>query len=292
MTGTFGEARTGHTHAGQDIAAPTGTAVRAAQCGTVTSAGADGSGYGNLVCIQHEGGVSTCYAHLSQIDTTKGAYVHVGDVIGKVGCTGSCTGPHLHFEVRENGKATNPAPYLEGSKTIAGRRPHGHHDDREGHRGDDASHDTAPRSRPGEPGAGGPAGDGDPATRAAPADPDDRQPRRRGRPGRTRPTPPPRPAATTTPPSAGRRRPDAAPAPAADGSAPPRPPTTAPAEQRPPPNRPGARRDRPGSAAPRRTGRRQHRPTASAPARPPAPHRPRDRRAALRPAAPAPPRPG
>ena len=59
---------------------PTGTAVRAAQCGTVTQASADGSGYGNLVCIQHAGGVSTCYAHLSEITTTKGAYVHVGDV--------------------------------------------------------------------------------------------------------------------------------------------------------------------------------------------------------------------
>ena len=121
MTGVYGEARTGHTHAGQDIAAPTGTAVRAAQCGTVTQAGADGSGYGNLVCIQHEGGVSTCYAHLSQINTTKGAYVHVGDVIGKVGCTGSCTGPHLHFEVRENGKAVNPEPYLAGSQDDPGK---------------------------------------------------------------------------------------------------------------------------------------------------------------------------
>ena len=88
-TGVYGEARSGHTHAGKDIAAPTGTAVRAAQCGTVTQAGADGSGYGNLVCIQHAGGVSTCYAHLSAINTTKGAYVHVGDVIGKVGCTGT-----------------------------------------------------------------------------------------------------------------------------------------------------------------------------------------------------------
>jgi Meckel syndrome type 1 protein len=120
VTGVYGEARSGHTHAGQDIAAPTGTAVRAAQCGTVTTAGADGSGYGNLVCIQHEGGVSTCYAHLSEIDTTKGAYVHVGDVIGKVGCTGSCTGPHLHFEVRETDKPVNPEPYLAGTKTIPG----------------------------------------------------------------------------------------------------------------------------------------------------------------------------
>ena len=121
-TGVYGEARSGHTHAGKDIAAPAGTAVRAAQCGTVTSAGYDGSGYGNLVCIQHEGGVSTCYAHLSTITTTKGTYVHVGDVIGKVGCTGSCTGPHLHFEVRENGKTTNPEPYLQGTRSIAGAK--------------------------------------------------------------------------------------------------------------------------------------------------------------------------
>ena len=77
-----------HAHAGKDIAAPTGTTVRAAQCGTVTKAGADSGGYGNLVCIQHEGGVSTCYAHLSSIGTKVGSYVHVGDVIGKVGCTG------------------------------------------------------------------------------------------------------------------------------------------------------------------------------------------------------------
>ncbi len=119
VTGSYGEARSGHAHAGEDIAAPSGTPVRAAQCGTVSQAGTE-SGYGNIVCIQHAGGVSTCYAHLSAIDVSKGANVHVGDVIGKVGCTGSCTGPHLHFEVRENGKATDPAPYLAGSKTIAG----------------------------------------------------------------------------------------------------------------------------------------------------------------------------
>ncbi|MDA0185233.1 peptidoglycan DD-metalloendopeptidase family protein, partial [Solirubrobacter phytolaccae] len=120
-TGVYGENRGSHAHAGKDIAAPTGTAVRAAQCGTVTKAGMDGSGYGNLVCIEHEGGVSTCYAHLSQINTKVGTYVHVGDVIGKVGCTGSCTGPHLHFEVRENGKTVNPEQYLTGAKQIAGK---------------------------------------------------------------------------------------------------------------------------------------------------------------------------
>ncbi len=120
VTGRFGEARPGHTHTGEDISAPAGTPVRAAQCGTVTQAGFESGGYGNLVCIQHAGGVSTCYAHLSAIDTTRGAYVHVGDVIGRVGCTGSCTGPHLHFEVRENSHAVDPEPYLAGSKSIQG----------------------------------------------------------------------------------------------------------------------------------------------------------------------------
>ena len=117
-TGTYGEARSGHSHAGKDIAAPSGTTVRAAQCGTVTQAGAVSGGYGNLVCIQHAGGVTTCYAHLNSVATSKGSFVHVGDVIGTVGCTGSCTGPHLHFEVRENNKPVNPDTYLSGSKSI------------------------------------------------------------------------------------------------------------------------------------------------------------------------------
>ncbi|HET6550259.1 MAG TPA: peptidoglycan DD-metalloendopeptidase family protein [Solirubrobacter sp.] len=117
-TGVYGESRPGHMHAGKDIAAPAGTAVRAAQCGTVTQAGATSGGYGNLVCIQHAAGVTTCYAHLSEIGTSKGAYVHVGEVIGRVGCTGSCTGPHLHFEVRQNEHPVDPEPYLRGSRTI------------------------------------------------------------------------------------------------------------------------------------------------------------------------------
>jgi len=119
-TGSFGENRGSHAHAGKDISARTGTAVRAAQCGTVTKAGWDNGGYGNLVCIEHEGGISTCYAHLSSVDTKVGQYVHVGDVVGKVGSTGRSTGPHLHFEVRENGKTVNPDTYLSGAKQIAG----------------------------------------------------------------------------------------------------------------------------------------------------------------------------
>jgi Meckel syndrome type 1 protein len=111
VTSPFGASRPGHTHSGEDIAAPAGTAVHAAQCGRVTQAGWE-SGYGNLVCVQHANGISTCYAHLSEIDTRVGSYVHVGDVVGKVGCTGNCTGPHLHFEVRVGGTPVDPLPYL------------------------------------------------------------------------------------------------------------------------------------------------------------------------------------
>jgi murein DD-endopeptidase MepM/ murein hydrolase activator NlpD len=116
ITGRFGENRGDHYHAGLDIATAAGTAIRAAACGTVSSAGYAG-GYGNMVCIRHSAGISTCYAHMSRIGASTGRYVRVGDVIGYVGCTGSCTGPHVHFEVRVNGRATNPLPYLNGSRS-------------------------------------------------------------------------------------------------------------------------------------------------------------------------------
>ena len=112
VTSTFGD---GRNHAGIDIAAPTGTAVRAASCGTVTRSGAEGA-YGNIVCIQHSSSLSTCYAHLSKISTQRGAYVQVGQVVGEVGTTGRSSGPHLHFETRENGRAQDPEPFLEGAK--------------------------------------------------------------------------------------------------------------------------------------------------------------------------------
>lgn len=102
--------RDGGMHAGLDIAAPAGTPVHAAASGTVVQAGMS-SGYGNMVCIQHSGGVSTCYAHLSSIGVSGGS-VSQGEAIGAVGCTGSCTGDHLHFEVRVNGSAVDPMGYL------------------------------------------------------------------------------------------------------------------------------------------------------------------------------------
>jgi murein DD-endopeptidase MepM/ murein hydrolase activator NlpD len=119
VTGSYGEDRGDHAHSGEDIAAPTGTTVRAADCGTVSVSGEE-SGYGQMVCVQHAGGTTTCYAHLSERDVAVSEYVQAGQKIGEVGCTGSCTGPHVHFEVRQNGAATDPAPYLNGSKTISG----------------------------------------------------------------------------------------------------------------------------------------------------------------------------
>ena len=97
-----------------DIAAPTGTPVRAAACGTVSLAGQQ-SGYGNIVCITHTSQFSTCYAHLSRFAVSSGTRVQQGQVIGYVGCTGSCTGPHLHFETRVGGTARDPSGYLGGA---------------------------------------------------------------------------------------------------------------------------------------------------------------------------------
>lgn len=83
-----------------DLAAPTGTSVRASASGTVLLArGGYNGGYGNLVIIKHPNGTQTLYAHLSKISTTSGTKVSQGDVIGLVGSTGRSTGPHLHFEV-------------------------------------------------------------------------------------------------------------------------------------------------------------------------------------------------
>jgi len=113
VTSNYGP-RWGRNHDGIDIAAPTGTAVRAAACGTVSLAGSQ-SGYGNMVCITHNSQFSTCYAHLSRFGVTNGAPVRQGQVIGYVGCTGNCTGPHLHFETRVNGRAQDPRAYLGGA---------------------------------------------------------------------------------------------------------------------------------------------------------------------------------
>jgi murein DD-endopeptidase MepM/ murein hydrolase activator NlpD len=101
-------------HPGIDIGAGTGTPIRAAAGGKVVLVQGEGSsgGYGNFTCIQHTASMSTCYAHQSSIGVSVGQSVSQGQVIGAVGCTGHCFGPHLHFEVRINGAVTNPMNYL------------------------------------------------------------------------------------------------------------------------------------------------------------------------------------
>ncbi|MEA2487030.1 MAG: hypothetical protein QOF16_684, partial [Actinomycetota bacterium] len=98
-------------HPGIDIGVAYGTPIRAAGDGVVVFAGVAG-GYGNYTLIDHGGSLATGYGHQSEIDVSVGQSVTAGEVIGKVGCTGLCTGPHLHFEVRVNGTPVDPMPYL------------------------------------------------------------------------------------------------------------------------------------------------------------------------------------
>jgi murein DD-endopeptidase MepM/ murein hydrolase activator NlpD len=109
VTSGFGM-RWGRMHEGIDIAAPTGTAIHAAAAGTIIFAGVM-SGYGNIVVIDHGGGIATAYGHMSAI-WAGGGSVSQGQSIGAVGCTGHCTGPHVHFEVRVNGSPVDPMGYL------------------------------------------------------------------------------------------------------------------------------------------------------------------------------------
>jgi murein DD-endopeptidase MepM/ murein hydrolase activator NlpD len=101
-------------HPGIDIGVPAGTPIRAAMDGTVifTQSEAESGGYGNYTCIDHGGGLSTCYAHQSSFAVSTGEHVSQGQVIGYVGCTGLCFGDHLHFEVRVNGSVVDPLGYL------------------------------------------------------------------------------------------------------------------------------------------------------------------------------------
>lgn len=110
FTSPFGW-RWGRMHEGIDIALPEGTAIRAAQSGTVILAAYTG-GYGNYICVDHGNALSTCYAHLSSYAVSVGSSVSQGSVIAGSGNTGSSTGPHLHFEVRVNGVAQDPMGYL------------------------------------------------------------------------------------------------------------------------------------------------------------------------------------
>lgn len=110
LTSPFGY-RWGSLHQGIDMAAPTGTPIRAADGGVVKFAGWNG-GYGYMIDIDHGKGITTRYAHLSSIGVSVGQRVAQYEEIGRVGSTGRSTGPHLHFEIRFDGVPTNPMKYL------------------------------------------------------------------------------------------------------------------------------------------------------------------------------------
>lgn len=102
-------------HQGQDLAAATGTPVSAAAAGRVTFAGISGSlttGFGQLVVLDHGGGITTSYGHLSAIHTSVGQVIGAGEVIGAVGSTGGSTGPHLHFQIDRAGAPFDPVPWM------------------------------------------------------------------------------------------------------------------------------------------------------------------------------------
>ena len=113
-------------HAGIDLAGPLGTPIYATADGTVSSAGWNSGGYGNLIKLEHGRGIETRYGHLSRILVRPGQHVRRGDLIAKMGSTGRSTGSHLHYEVRIDGRAVNPIPFMKSTDYIlALRNRHG-----------------------------------------------------------------------------------------------------------------------------------------------------------------------
>jgi murein DD-endopeptidase MepM/ murein hydrolase activator NlpD len=100
-------------HEGIDLAAPHGAQIRSIADGQVIYSDPHG-GYGKMVVVRHASGLTSHYGHCETLRVSIGARVKAGDVLGTVGSTGLSTGPHLHFEIRINGKATDPERYLPG----------------------------------------------------------------------------------------------------------------------------------------------------------------------------------
>jgi murein DD-endopeptidase MepM/ murein hydrolase activator NlpD len=113
MTDGYGP-RWGRVHLGVDVGILRSLDVRAATSGTVTAAGwlTGYEGYGNVVTVDVGSGYSLLYAHLSVAHVVPGQWVDAGEPIGQAGCTGSCTGTHLHVELRKHGAPVDPFPYL------------------------------------------------------------------------------------------------------------------------------------------------------------------------------------
>jgi murein DD-endopeptidase MepM/ murein hydrolase activator NlpD len=104
-------------HTGIDYRAPTGQDARATAAGKIVTAGYS-RGYGYMVEIDHGDGLRTRFAHLSKILAKKGQTVARGDVIGRTGSTGRSTGPHLHYEIRVNGRAVDPMTFIRAGEKL------------------------------------------------------------------------------------------------------------------------------------------------------------------------------
>ena len=109
--------RWGKMHEGVDMAAPTGTKIYAPADGVVIAAEWE-RGYGNIVKIRHDFGITTRYGHLSKILVKKGQKVSQGELIADMGSTGHSTGPHLHYEIRISGKPINPMTFIKAGKNV------------------------------------------------------------------------------------------------------------------------------------------------------------------------------
>jgi murein DD-endopeptidase MepM/ murein hydrolase activator NlpD len=115
-------------HAGIDLAGPHGTPIYATADGTVTNAGWNSGGYGNLIKVDHGRGIETRYGHLAQMLVRDGQPVKRGQLIGRMGSTGRSTGNHLHYEVRIDGRAVNPIPFMRSTDyLVAMQRNAGSH---------------------------------------------------------------------------------------------------------------------------------------------------------------------
>jgi murein DD-endopeptidase MepM/ murein hydrolase activator NlpD len=112
-------------HQGIDLAAPIGTPIYATADGIVSEAGWNSGGYGNLIKVDHGRGIETRYGHLSAILVSPGQHVVRGQQIARMGSTGRSTGSHLHYEVRIDGSAVNPIPFMKSNDYLIAMQQHG-----------------------------------------------------------------------------------------------------------------------------------------------------------------------
>ena len=112
-------------HAGIDLAGPVGTPIYATADGVVSEAGYNSGGYGNLIKLDHGKGIETRYGHLSRLLVSPGQRVVRGQMIGRMGSTGRSTGSHLHYEVRIDGRAVNPIPFMKSTDYLLAMKKNG-----------------------------------------------------------------------------------------------------------------------------------------------------------------------